>query len=241
MIQCLSQNPCSKQFCVWQNTCTYVCLFVCLGLTSLSAIFQSYQDGAWLRQGAQCSLLYEVSCHRLDLPINIHVIPPWSSGSSLKWAIKFLLNHTTFYQNFEISLIWMKNFLIYSIHFSLTSLKWKENLPDAPLKHITCMYLSSYTAIRPHGHSRQMRCQTEIGWKLMKRQGKSNQWHDTTPSHIILTLGRQVLVLPPSPSAKQGAASGLQLVPFLMTLVCDFAMAQDQTHGLPFHEGHSSN
>ena len=27
------------------------------GLTSLSTIFQSYHDGVWLRQGAQCSLL----------------------------------------------------------------------------------------------------------------------------------------------------------------------------------------
>ena len=27
------------------------------GSTSLSTIFQSYHDGAWLRQGAQCSLL----------------------------------------------------------------------------------------------------------------------------------------------------------------------------------------
>ena len=38
------------------------------GLTSLSTIFQSYHDGVWLRQGAQCSLLYccltEVSCPR---------------------------------------------------------------------------------------------------------------------------------------------------------------------------------
>ena len=27
------------------------------GLTALSTIFQSYHDGVWLRQGAQCSLL----------------------------------------------------------------------------------------------------------------------------------------------------------------------------------------
>ena len=41
---------------------------VCSGLTSLSTIFQSYYDGVWLRQGAQCSLLLccvtEVSCLR---------------------------------------------------------------------------------------------------------------------------------------------------------------------------------
>ena len=34
-----------------------VCVCVYSGLTSLSAIFQSYHDGVWLRQGAQCSLL----------------------------------------------------------------------------------------------------------------------------------------------------------------------------------------
>ena len=37
-------------------------------LTSLSTIFQSYHDGGWLRQGAQCSLLSfcltVVSCPR---------------------------------------------------------------------------------------------------------------------------------------------------------------------------------
>ena len=32
-------------------------VIVCSGLTSLSTIFQSYHDGVWLRQGAQCSLL----------------------------------------------------------------------------------------------------------------------------------------------------------------------------------------
>ena len=34
-----------------------VVVVVCLGFTSLSTIFQSYHDGVWLRQGAQCSLL----------------------------------------------------------------------------------------------------------------------------------------------------------------------------------------
>ena len=33
------------------------CVVVCSGLTSLLTIFQSYHDGVWLRQGAQCSLL----------------------------------------------------------------------------------------------------------------------------------------------------------------------------------------
>ena len=39
------------------STCVCVCVCVYLGLTSLSTIFQSYHDGVWLRQGAQCSLL----------------------------------------------------------------------------------------------------------------------------------------------------------------------------------------
>ena len=49
----------------------YKILFVCLfdlGLTSLSTIFQSYRDGVWIWQGAQCSLLEccltEISCPR---------------------------------------------------------------------------------------------------------------------------------------------------------------------------------
>ena len=33
------------------------CVCVYSGLTSLSTTFQSYHDGVWLRQGAQCSLL----------------------------------------------------------------------------------------------------------------------------------------------------------------------------------------
>ena len=55
-----------------QNVMTYKCVCMCVcvysGLTSLSTIFQSYHDGVWLRQGAQCSLLLccltEVSCPR---------------------------------------------------------------------------------------------------------------------------------------------------------------------------------
>ena len=41
-------------------------------------------------------------------------------------------------------------------------------------------------------------------------------WHDTIPSHIILTLGRPVLALPP----KVWVPSEEQLVPFFTTLVC---------------------
>ena len=71
----------------------------------------------------------------------IHVNPPWSSGRLPEMSPKILIKHTTF-RKFEISLIWIKIFSIYSIHFWKTSLKWKENLPDALLKLITCMVLS---------------------------------------------------------------------------------------------------
>ena len=40
-----------------QNYIVVVVVVVCSGFTSLSTIFQSYHDGVWLRQGAQCSLL----------------------------------------------------------------------------------------------------------------------------------------------------------------------------------------
>ena len=38
---------------IWKHVCEYV--VVCSGLSSLLTIFQSYHDGFWLRQGAQCS------------------------------------------------------------------------------------------------------------------------------------------------------------------------------------------
>ena len=38
-------------------TPSVVVVVVCLGLTSLSTILQSYHEGVWLRQEAQCSLL----------------------------------------------------------------------------------------------------------------------------------------------------------------------------------------
>ena len=43
------------QMCSYVGVCVCVCVYS--GLTSFSTIFQSYHDGVWLRQGAQCSLL----------------------------------------------------------------------------------------------------------------------------------------------------------------------------------------
>ena len=42
---------------LWQFSLGPLGVCVYSGLTSLSTFFQSYHDGLWLRQGAQCSLL----------------------------------------------------------------------------------------------------------------------------------------------------------------------------------------
>ena len=55
----LNSKPIScKMHAFLQNSINFalLCLFD-LGLTSLSTIFQSYRDGVWMWQGAQCSLL----------------------------------------------------------------------------------------------------------------------------------------------------------------------------------------
>ena len=55
------------------------------------------------------------------------MISPSCSGSSLEWAMKFLLKYTAFFQTFEIALIWMKNFLtvyIFGTSFHIPS--WYE-------------------------------------------------------------------------------------------------------------------
>ena len=59
-----------------------------------------------------------------DIQINtMNLDDPWSSWRLQEMSHKNLMKYITFYQNFEISLKWMKNMLIYSIHFSKTSRK----------------------------------------------------------------------------------------------------------------------
>ena len=52
-----------------------VCCLFYSGFTSLSTIFQSYRDGVWMWQGAQCSFL---ECCRTEIsrPDTRHDIPP---------------------------------------------------------------------------------------------------------------------------------------------------------------------
>ena len=60
-------------------------------------------------------------------------------------------------------------------------------------------------------------------------------WHDTTPSHIILSLGRPVLALP----RKSWVPSEEQLVPFFTTLVCR-GLGSNPWPPVP-RSGHSAN
>ena len=70
--QILVKVGCIQKFSLMETVplcvCVCVCVYVYSGLTSFSTFFQSYHDGVWLRQGAQCSLLKccltEVSCPR---------------------------------------------------------------------------------------------------------------------------------------------------------------------------------
>ena len=59
----------------------------------------------------------------------IHLIPPWSSWRLQEMSHKILIKYITCYQNFEISLKWMKNILMYSIHFSKNLQEMKEKPP----------------------------------------------------------------------------------------------------------------
>ena len=45
---------------------------VCSGLTPLSTVFQSYHDGVWLLQGAQCGLVVPNFIHIIrDFPVPV--------------------------------------------------------------------------------------------------------------------------------------------------------------------------
>ena len=127
-----------------------VCLLLCWCFTALrhfSGHFRcgqlTYPHWSW---ASLLGSLPVLSAHsfssNLQLPFlnqrkgenGIRVIPPWSSGSSLKWAIKFLLKHTTFHKKFKISLKWMKNFLMSSIHFFKNLPEMEEKPPWYPFE-----------------------------------------------------------------------------------------------------------
>ena len=46
------------------------------GLTPLSTVFQSYHDGVWLLQGAQCGLVFPIFIHLIqDSPVLLFASP----------------------------------------------------------------------------------------------------------------------------------------------------------------------
>ena len=53
---------------MWKTSVQISSVFLCSGLTLLSTIFQSYHDGVWLRQGAQCSLFYSAASLKYHAP-----------------------------------------------------------------------------------------------------------------------------------------------------------------------------
>ena len=67
----------------------FVCLFD-LGLTSLSTIFQSYRDGVWMWQGAQCSLL-ECCLTEISSPRHFDMIFHPVTLYWLSWPVLALL------------------------------------------------------------------------------------------------------------------------------------------------------
>ena len=65
----------------------YIIFFFDLGVTSLSTIFQSYRDGVWMWQGAQCSLL-ECCLTEISCPKTLwHDIPPSHIILTLSWPV----------------------------------------------------------------------------------------------------------------------------------------------------------
>ena len=97
--------------------------------------------------------------HDYSIAISYMWTLPDLQGRSLKWALKFLLKYTTFCQNFKISLIWIKNFPIYSIHF------WKIFLmPFWNLSHV-CNIPDQFCPIRcTHQHFATIWSGSEFAW-----------------------------------------------------------------------------
>ena len=70
-----------------------LCFLVCLFLFGRSAIFQSYRDGVWIWQGAQCSLL-ECCLTEISRPRHRTYFPPSHIILTLSWPV--LIPSSTF-------------------------------------------------------------------------------------------------------------------------------------------------
>ena len=108
---------------------------------------------------------------------------------SLKWALKFLLKHITFYKNVKISLIWIFLHILY-IFRNLLEMKGKS--PCCLLKLITC--LDSKCHIRPAPYPY---CEILISpWHFVKIDGKTRtvtEWKII--KYLIQKLSKQTIFL----------------------------------------------
>ena len=115
------------------KTVPYLCLFY-LSFTSLSAIFQSYRDGVWMWQGAQCSLL-GCCLTEISRPRQPGIEPITSrsqSGRTTNWATVlvwkcFIWSYADHH--------WLSG---YCLPVRLANRSWKDNLLSVlPLWSIT--------------------------------------------------------------------------------------------------------
>ena len=81
--------------------------------------------------------------------------------------------------------------------------------------HCVCVCVFGFNVAFNNFSVVSRRCLVATGSSMLTYSAASlkyhvpDPWHDTTPSHIILTLGRQVLAPPRKSSAKRGAARDL--------------------------------
>ena len=114
-----------------------------------------------------------------------YVIPPWSSGSSLKWAIKFLLKHNRSLTQFIKSPSSEWRIFLYVLYILINlpgSLNRKENLPDAPLKLIMCMVYFEW----PVRYDELYSCLSEINFytELKKHEIQEKNCINTTTKFL---------------------------------------------------------
>ena len=96
---------------------------------------------------------------------------PDLQGGSLKWALKFLLKHTTCYEKFKISLIWIKYFpvIFYTFFINLPEMKGKS--PWLPLeKLITCMSILFVIMLISSQYNSSRNVQHQINHLKAKKQ-----------------------------------------------------------------------
>ena len=97
--------------------------------------------------------------------------------------------------------------------------------------YVVCSGLTSFSTIFQSYITTLFGCDRELNAHFYSavslKYHVPDTWHDTTLSHIILTLGRPVLALPRK-SECQARCTG--------TIFYDFSMSRDRTRDIPFPE-----